>query len=151
MQPDAGASPISVQKGFDAESTVPDLEAELIDDSSKGVVPSDKVDTIKALVAIPRINTFFRDAENFMDLTPRRADRFKTLHLDPSTLHVSDDLIGCSGTSQVFRGLLRGRPVAVKRLRMDVISRDCSKKDLKDLLTEIDFMCRLILFVLRLC
>ena len=88
-------------------------------------------------------NSFSDIAGNVIDLTPKAAARFRQHYLNRSSVEVSDDLIGCSGTSEVFRGRLEGRAVAVKRLRMDVIKADPNLRELKDLVTEIDFMCRL--------
>ena len=61
--------------------------------------------------------------------------------LDSSSIEVSGEMIGCGGTSEVFRGYLEGRAVAVKRLRLEVAA-SSDLTELKDLMTETNLMCR---------
>ena len=84
---------------------------------------------------------------SFSDLvpTPNAVVRCRQYYLDRSSVQVSEELIGSSGTSDVFRGYLDNHIVAVKRLRVDFVENlDAA---LKDLVSEIDFMCRYARFV----
>jgi hypothetical protein len=84
-------------------------------------------------------------ARQVINITSNGAVRLRKHYLDRCSLEISNDLLGRSGTCEVFRGRLEGQPVAVKRLQLDSIRRDCSKKELKDLLTEIDLLCRFLI------
>ena len=84
-------------------------------------------------------------AQSLLDITPKGAARIRLHYLDRSSVQISKDLLGCSSSSEVFRGCLNGQDVAVKRLRMNVIRGDTDAKELKDLITEIDIMCRFFL------
>ena len=85
-------------------------------------------------------------AQSLLDITPRGAARLKQFYLDRNSVQISEDLIGCSSTSEVFRGRFHGHNVAVKRLRMNIVREETDAKELKDLMTEIDLMCRFLLF-----
>ena len=84
----------------------------------------------------------FSGLDDLLDITSRGAARLRKHYLDRNSVHVTEDLIGCSSSSEVFRGFYDGRGVAVKRLRMNVIRGETDARDLKDLITEIDLMCR---------
>ena len=87
-------------------------------------------------------NSFSDLAQSLLGITSRGAARLRQHYLDRKSVHISDDLIGCSSTSEVFRGCLDGHDVAVKRLRMNIARAGTDAKELKDLMTEIDLMSR---------
>jgi hypothetical protein len=120
----------------------------VLDPAADGLDASNESAIEKSRVGMRTYPSFTTLAKALIDLTSSGAVRFRKHYLDRSTLSVSEEIIGSSGTSEVFRGYLGVQPVAVKRLRMDVIGRDCSKSELKDLLTEIDFMCRFFPLIL---
>ena len=91
----------------------------------------------------------FSGLDDLLDITSRAAARLRKHYLDRNSVHVTEDLIGCSSTSEVFRGFYDGRGVAVKRLRMNVIRGQTDAKELKDIMTEIDLMCRFLLLCHR--
>ena len=96
------------------------------------------------------LNSFSDLAQSLLGITPRGAARLRQHYLDRKSVHISDDLIGCSSTSEVFRGCLGGRDVAVKRLRMKITRTGTDAKELKDLMTEIDLMSRFDTLILSL-
>ena len=81
-------------------------------------------------------------AVHLINLTPIRAAKYRHFYLDQASVDITDELIGSSATSEVFRGFLDGRPVAVKRLRIDVSQGKNAENELRVLVMEIDFMCR---------
>ena len=98
------------------------------------------------------LNSFSDLAQSLLGITPRGAARLRQHYLDRKSVHISDDLIGCSSTSEVFRGCLGGRDVAVKRLRMKITRAGragADAQELKDLMTEIDLMSRFCSLTIR--
>ena len=94
------------------------------------------------------VRRFSTLAGTLVSQSPRGADRCRTFYLDSSLLEISSHLIGCSGTSEIFRGTLGGKTVAIKQLRMDVVM-DRDRKELADLIREICLMCRSV-FLLQI-
>jgi hypothetical protein len=111
-----------------------DMEASAVDDGVEGS---------KYRSTLRRTPTFITFAKDLINLTSTGAVRLRKYYLNRASLETTDQLIGRSNTSEVFRGFLDERPVAVKRIRMDVVQNSCSRKELKDLLTEIDILSRL--------
>ena len=72
--------------------------------------------------------------------SPNAAVRCSQFILDRSSVEMSRDLIGRSANSEVLRGYLNGQVVAVKRFRENVTGNVDTA--LKDLVSEMDIMCR---------
>ena len=87
--------------------------------------------------------SFASAAQQLISLSQEEADRCRSYYLNPSSLFVSNDVIGASCSSEILRGELGVKSVAVKRLELakDVV-KDVHLRQQKDLAAEIDFMCR---------
>ena len=72
--------------------------------------------------------------------SPNAAVRCSQFILERSSIEMSRDLIGRSANSEVLRGYLNGQVVAVKRFRENVTGNVDTA--LKDLVSEMDIMCR---------
>jgi hypothetical protein len=112
-----------------------DMEANTVDESVG------HADGTKSRGIIERRPSLVAFAKELINLTSTGATRLRKYYLDRLSLELTDQLIGRSSASEVFRGFLDGKPVAVKRTQMDVID-SRSRRELKDLLTEIDFLSR---------
>ena len=86
------------------------------------------------------VRRFSTLADKLIPWTPRGAEKCRTFYLDRSMLQISNHMIGCSRTSEIFGGVLDGRVVAVKQLTVDIVD-ELDRKELKDLMSEICLMC----------
>ena len=77
------------------------------------------------------VRCFSTLAEELVPQTLRGAERCKTFYLDRLLLQISNHVIGCSRSSEIFRGVLNGKPVAVKQLRVELVEDIDRKKSLK--------------------
>jgi hypothetical protein len=88
-----------------------------------------------------KVRRFSTLADTLVPQSPRGAVRYRTFYLDHSLLEISTHMIGFSGSSEIYRGALEGKTVAIKQLRKEVLC-DREGKELKDLISEICLMCQ---------
>ena len=132
----AAASAFQLGKSYDADAT---CTAETITAPNMKCPDSIESDFHKSITG--GVQCFSTLADQLVPQTPWGAERCKTFYLDRSLLQISNQVIGCSRTSEIFRGVLDGKPVAVKQLRVELVE-NIDRKELKDLIREICLMCR---------
>ena len=127
---------------LEPENSIPLFETADLESTTSG--RNSRTPFVKPVDSNHVFKSFSELAQSLLDITPKGTARLRQHYLDRNSVHISEYLIGCSSTSEVFRGCLQGQDVAVKRLRMNVIRGETDARDLKDLITEIDLMCRLL-------
>ena len=131
----------AVNSSFDSKIHESDVSCKVDIYSSSEITGQDAAELDLNTPTSKGVRRFSTLADKLIPRTPRGAEKCRTFYLDRSMLQISNHMIGCSRTSEIFRGVLDGRVVAVKKMRVDIVD-DLDRKELKDLMSEICLMCQ---------